>query len=101
MPKWADFVIIKVKYNRDRTQLEEVETRVDTGDALSSDPGWMTRQQVVEALPEVTFVTAYPKDGKWTRGEDVRVVTIRGEHFLRTDSNAVKADNLGELPEYV
>jgi hypothetical protein len=33
-------------------------------------------------------------------GEDVRGVVIDGESFLRTDANKIKADNLGELPEF-
>ena len=46
------------------------------------------------------FVTAYLREGKWQRGEDVRTVVVHGERYLRTDGNSVKADNLGSLPEY-
>lgn len=101
MAKWADFVITKVKYNQDRTHIVEVEVQTDTGEAISNDPRRMARHEVVAAiLQNTTFVTAYLRDGKWQKGEDVRVVTIHGERFIRTDSNSVKADNLGELPEY-
>ena len=34
----------------------------------------------------------------WRRGEDVRVVGVRGVKYLRTDRNNVQADNLGALP---
>lgn len=102
MTKWADFVIPKVKYNRDHTQIVEVETRADSGDAISASPQRVLRQEVVSAiLRGTTFVTAYLRDGKWQKGEEVRVVTIHGERFIRTDSNSTKADNLGSLPEYV
>lgn len=101
MAKWADFVIAKVKYNRDHTQIMEVEVRADTGESISSDPRRMDRQEVVSAIQRgTTFVTAYIRDGKWQKGEDVRVVTIHGERFIRTDNNSLKADNLGALPEY-
>jgi hypothetical protein len=101
MAKWADFVVTKVKYNRDHTQIVEVEVRTDTGESIANDPRRTVRQEVVSAiLRGTTFVTAYLRDGKWQKGEDVRVVTIHGERFIRTDSNSVKADNLGALPEY-
>lgn len=35
--------------------------------------------------------------GYWLEGEDVRVVD---NYYLRTDANNIKADNLGDLPEY-
>lgn len=61
----------------------------------------MSRQDVVlSILRGTTFVTAYLRDGRWHKGEDVRVVTINGERYIRTDNNSVKADNLGNLPEY-
>lgn len=101
MTKWADFVVSKVKYNHDHTQIAEVEVRADTGESISSDPRRTSRQDVVSAiLRGTTFVTAYLRDGKWRKGEDVRVVTIQGVRHIRTDTNSIKADNLGALPEY-
>lgn len=101
MAKWADFVITRVKYNRDHTQIIEVEVRTDTGESISSDTRRMARPEVVSAiLRGTTFVTAYYRDSKWHKGEDVRVVTIHGARFIRTDNNSTKADNLGSLPEY-
>ena len=41
--------------------------------------------------------TKYYSYGCWHEGEDVRVVDNR---YLRTDSNNIKADNLGSLPRY-
>jgi hypothetical protein len=101
MAKWADFVITKVKYDEDETQIAEVESRADTGDAIGSDASRVARQVVVAAIARgTTYATALLRDGKWHKGEDVRVVTIHGERFLRTDNNATKADNLGSLPRY-
>jgi hypothetical protein len=100
MAKWADFAITKVKYNREHTHIDEAEVRSDNGDSIS-DPGYWSRQDIVSAiLRGTTFVTAYWRDGKWQKGEDVRIVTIHGERFIRTDNNSTKSDNLGSLPEY-
>jgi hypothetical protein len=64
-------------------------------------PQRVARQDVVSAiLRGTTFVTAYLRDGKWKKGEDVRVVTVHGVRLIRTDNNSTKADNLGALPEY-
>lgn len=41
--------------------------------------------------------TKYYKNGTWYTGEDVHVVDNR---YLRTDSNNIKADNLGNLPRF-
>lgn len=41
--------------------------------------------------------TKYYRYGSWHVGEDVRVVD---NAYLRTDANNIKADNLGELPEF-
>jgi hypothetical protein len=101
MAKWADFVITKVRYNREHTQIVEVEVRVDSGETISGEARRMLRQDVVTAIRGgTTFSTAYLRDGKWQKGEDVRVVTINGDRFIRTDNNSITADNLGSLPEY-
>jgi len=39
-------------------------------------------------------------EGKYVRGEDVRVVEIDGAKYIRTDANKAKADNLGTLPRF-
>jgi len=47
------------------------------------------------------FKTIYKTDaGKWKMGEDVRIVKVGNEEFIRTDANSKAADNLGNLPEF-
>lgn len=101
MAKWADFGVFRVKYGRERSAIAEVEVRPDQGESFGSTQK-LTRAEVVASIERGrTFVTVYLRDGKNTKGEDVRVVTIQGQKYIRTDSNAVRADNLGALPEYV
>ncbi len=100
MAKWADYLIVRVKYNHEHTHLVEVEVHQDLGDSTGAAQK-VSRQDVVLAIQRgTTFVTAYTRDGKWQKGEDVRIVTINSERYIRTDNNSVRADNLGNLPEY-
>lgn len=100
MAQWSDFVVAKVKYNREHSAIVECEVRPDTGEAIG-EPRRVSRQDIVNAIVKgTTFVTAYVRNAMWQKGEDVRTVTIHGERFVRTDSNSVRADNLGNLPEY-
>jgi hypothetical protein len=99
--KWADYGICRVKYNHGHTAIVELEVRADSGTSIG-EPQRFARQSIVDAIERgTTFVTIYARDAQWTRGEDVRVVLIVTEKYLRTDRNALRADNLGSLPEYV
>ena len=101
MTKWADYGISRVKYNPGHTAIIEVEARVDSGTSIG-DAQRFARQTVVDVIERgTTFVTIYMRDGQWHRGEDVRVFKVGAEKYLRTDRNAIRGDNLGELPEYV
>ena len=58
-----------------------------------------TKKQMIDFVkenPNCTKTKIY-KDDSWQVGEDVRVVD---DAYLRTDANSIKADNLGELPEF-
>lgn len=100
MAKWADFGVFRVKYDDDHRAIQEVEVSPDLGEKFGPRQR-MSRAGVVTAIEKgQTFVTVYSRDGKSTKGEDVRVVVIDGRKYLRTDNNSTKADNLGALPEY-
>lgn len=89
--------ITGVKYNGGGV-IAEVEFRTDSGGVMGF-PTRATRQQVILGIESgAQYTTAYQQAGRWIRGESVRVVAVGYERFLRTDSNAVRADNLGNLP---
>ena len=101
MAKWADYIITAVGYDVHNTHITEVEIRPDTGTAVGQ-PARATRASVARAIQTGTaFVTAYERLGQWYKGEDVRVVRIGSDVYLRTDANFVRADNLGNLPRLV
>ena len=39
-------------------------------------------------------------NGNWKKGQDVRIIKVGNEEFIRTDANAKASDNLENLPEF-
>ncbi len=62
----------------------------------------MTREYVVSLIKQGYRFKTLPKDrnGRLYWGEDVRIFTFLGVAYLRTDTNRVASDNLGELPAF-
>jgi hypothetical protein len=101
MTKWADYCISEVCYDTDRTHIVKVRVRIDSGDTIGTATEW-TRSEVVTAIgADKTFVTiTRTTDGKWSKGEDVRILPVNGVKYIRTDANSKASDNLGNLPEF-
>ena len=100
--KWADYLISAVRYNYDGSHIDQVRSHPDNGATVGAGTE-VTRAQVVRLLESgSTFVTITwsPTSNSWNRGAEVRVVTISGEKFIRTDRDATKRDNLGQLPTF-
>lgn len=98
--KWADYLISKVKYDAKHNYITDLYIHKDAGDKVGSGEVY-SRQAVISAiLKGTTFNTIYKENNKWTNGAKVEVVKIDGINYLRTDTNDVKKDNLGELPEF-
>jgi len=101
MTKWADYAITAVKFKKEKRHIEQVKVRADNGEQLVAEQT-TPRLDVVRFLESgKTFVTAYKNNAnQWKKGDDVRIVEIRGNKFIRTDGNSIEEDNLGELPEF-
>jgi hypothetical protein len=100
MAKWADYCIDRVRYNEKHSHIIKVEAMPDNGDKLGAKTEFTRAGVVAKIEGETTFVTVTQKDGKYSKGENVRIVKINGEKYIRTDQNQTESDNLGELPEY-
>ncbi len=101
MTKWADYCISEVRYNKDETHIVEVVVHIDKGDTISSASKW-EREDVVSAIENgKTFVTI-KKDanGKWKKGQDVHVIIVNDEKYIRTDKNSTASDNLENLQKF-
>lgn len=101
MQKWADYGISKVRYNNEQTHIVKVRVHEDKGDTIGRAEEW-SRSQVVSAIERgKTFVTILKSsDDKWSKGQDVHIVTINGVEYIRTDRNRKASDNLENLPEF-
>lgn len=99
--KWADYLISAVRYNAAETHIDKVQVRQDEGDSVGS-PSTVERTTVVSRLEAgYTFVTIVKgANDKWQRGAKVRIVTVKGKKYIRTDADATEEDNLGSLPRF-
>ena len=99
MTKWADYCILKAKYNEDGTLVDELEVRADKGNLLDISCHWIRKAVVSKIERGWTFATIHKNgDGRWEKGYDVRLVRANGGIYLRTDDRAVEADDLRNVP---
>ena len=101
MAKWADYGISAVRYSADETHIDKVKVHEDKDTTMGSGVE-KTRKQVIAGMKlGQTYVTILKgDDGKWKRGQDIHIVVIDDEEFIRTDANKKKSDNLENLPEF-
>ena len=101
MTKWADYVIIAVRFKNEKQHIEQVKIMTDTGDTLTNKK-IVSRIEIIRLIESGDKIfTVYKKDdGNWKKGDAVGIVNIRGVKFIRTDGNSIEKDNLGELPEF-
>ncbi len=93
-------MISGVQYNNEHTRIIQVKQHVDTGNGVGN-PITVGRLAVVSNLKSGTTYVTIRKDGNsWKKGDNVIAYLLDGEYFIRTDGNKIKADNLGELPEF-
>jgi len=102
MGKWADYCIVAVRFSQERKYIETVRVLPDTGDLLGTGL-IMSRAQIIAGIQRgMTFYTAVQDQAKefYTKGQPVGIVTVAAVDYLRTDTNRIAADDLGDLPEY-
>jgi hypothetical protein len=90
--------ITQVRYNVAHTHIERVRVR----DPILNTTIELTRSDVVSRIKQGYQFRTMPQDwsGQYRWGEDVRIFRVNGDEFLRTDTNGIARDNLGNLPEY-
>lgn len=98
MEKWADYGISAVRYDQNNQYIDKVKVHLDNGDKFGQGEAWSRKDVISKINDSKTFITIIKdSDGKWKKGQDVHVITVDGEQFLRTDVNKRKSDNLENL----
>lgn len=101
MDKWADYLISKVNYDREHKHIVKVKTHEDKGDNVGPSYEEIRTQVILNLKNGKTYCTIILGENKnWKKGETVRIITVRGKEFIRTDRNETEKDNLGNLPEF-
>jgi hypothetical protein len=98
--KWADFLVSGVKTHPNQNRIESIEVHSDFGNMIS-ETAILLREDIIANIKKgVTYSTVFRTAmGKWRKGEDVRLVTIDGEYFLRTDTEIKPQDQFDDVPE--
>ena len=99
MEKWADYGISAVRFNGEGIYIDQVRVHKDKGNAMGDAEVW-SREQVVSALESnYTFMTILNcNQGIWSEGQEVSIVQVNGNKYIRTDKDQTPSDNLDNLP---
>ena len=100
MNKWADFGISAVRYGLDKTHIDKIKVHEDNVDSMGQAVEKRRKQIISRMKQGKTAVTILMKNGGCRKEEEVHIITVDGEDFLRTDNNKEKSDNLENLPEF-
>ena len=98
MRKWADYLISKVKY--DKNHLVSVAIRhKDTLNGITEGKP-IDRLSISSDIKNgLVYITIYSGNNSWKKGNKIRTFSINGFPYLRIDKNKDKLDYFGDLPE--
>lgn len=99
--KWAHFGISAVRYNTEHTHLEKVLMHPDDRESIGRATE-QNRVHIIAAIKKgITFVTILKSnEGKWKKGQPVRIIMINGTEYIKTEENPKECDNLEHLPDF-
>ncbi len=102
MQKWADYLISAVKSGPNVTRIDSVEVHSDFGCVVCENLV-VSRAEVIANLKKGCTYTTIQRTamGKWRKGEDVHLVTVDGEEFIKVGANDCKpCDSFEDVPEF-
>jgi hypothetical protein len=101
MQKWADYLISAVKSGPTQSRIDSVEVHSDFG-CVVCETLMVSRAELIANLKKGCTYTTISKTamGKWRKGEDVCLVNVNGEEFIKVGANDCKpCDNFENVPE--
>jgi len=102
MSGWGDYAITAVRYNNDDTRIKQVKRKEVEPDVLTNTKT-VDRSAVVAGIESGdNYTTAiWNEDSEnWSLGDEIHVLEVNGEKFIRTDQSNTEEDNLGGLPTF-
>jgi hypothetical protein len=98
--KWADFLVVAVRYSPCGSHIESVQIVEDLGNSTGAVQV-VTRHAVVDAIRKGTTFCSATKgtDGKWKKGAAVDEYPVT-THFIKTVADKTERDNLDHLPRF-
>jgi hypothetical protein len=97
MEQPARFIITHVRWSSTPGHVAELRVLERTSDQFE-DRGLMGRDQVIALLEDDEFFFVWD-DEEENIGEELELVKVQGDKFLRTDGQRLRADNVDDLPE--
>jgi hypothetical protein len=98
---FVKYYIFKICKGNDQSIKEVATKKQIDSKTISKEVEYFSKGEVIQLKNKGnSFFTIYKDDDGWNPGEEVQVVSRNGKKYLRTDSNEIEKDNLGELPEY-
>ncbi len=98
MTKWADYVISEASYNS-KNKIEKLKPHIDDGQAIGVAE-IVTRSVVIHNIKKgKSYVTAFNGLSGMKKGQNIRVLHVDNDFFLRIDKNKAGLDYLGAIPE--
>jgi hypothetical protein len=101
MDKWADYLISAVRTGPTPDRIDCVEVHSDFGCVVCENLILSRTDLITNIKKGIRYVTIFKTPmGKWRRGEDIHLITVNGEDYLRIDNKAEAADNFENTPEF-
>jgi hypothetical protein len=100
MDKWADYLVSGVRTSPDPKYIDSVECHSDFGCVVCENMTLSRMDLIVNIKKGTTYATVFRTAiGKWRKGQQIRLINIDGQEFLRSDNNNEASDNLDDVPE--
>jgi len=102
MDKWADYLVSAVKTNSDPKRIDYVECHSDFGCVVCENIILSRVDLILNIKKGCYYATVFRTAiGKWRKGQEVHLINVEGQDFIRTDSKkTVASDNFDNVPEF-
>jgi hypothetical protein len=93
--------ISKVRFDKNHTCIDGAIQHLIDNDGVHEGK-LVTRKDIVSNLySRITCkVVIQGPNNTWDYGADIKLVTVHGTDYIKTDSNPIPCDKIGNLPEF-